>query len=288
MAVITLSWQLGCLGEQVAEEVARQLNYTIVGKKELYRMVAEHYARFFKGEEFDQTLDTALDTTEEEMQPALFDRLRHRHAAYANLLSSLIYEVASQNKAIIKGHGGQIVLTKQPHTLHVRLTGSFEYRASEIQKQRILSRAAAEELVAEDDFERMGLIRYLFQRETTNTNWYDLIIDVERLDVQAMADIIVGAVQSLESRYPTTQAHLKEMAARALGYRVKAIVKKRWPDMRGLEVVASAGGIVTLSGNVAGKKDQKAIEQRVRSLSGVQDVVNNMTVMIRPDIPDIV
>jgi cytidylate kinase len=283
MAVITLSWQLGCLGEQVAEEAARQLSYTTVGKKELYQMVAEQYAQFFKGVKFDEALDETLDTTEEEMQPALFDRLRHRHAAYVNLLSALIYEVASQDKAIIKGHGAQIVLTKQAHTLHVRLSGSFDYRVSEIQKQRILSRAAAEELVSEDDFERMGLIRYLFQRETTNLTWYDLMIDVERLDVQAMADIIVAAVQSLESRYPTTQAHLEEMAALALGNRVKTIVQKGWPKITGLEVVASTGGVVTLSGNVAVKNDKEAIEQRVRSLSGVQDVVNHMTVIIRPD-----
>lgn len=283
MAVITLSWQLGCLGEQVAEEIARQLNYKLVGKRELYQMIAEHYARFFKGSEFDERLDETFETTGEEMQPAVFVRLRRRHAAYANLLSSLIYEVASQDKAIIKGHGGQIVLTKQPHALHVRLTGSFDYRASEIQKQRIISRAAAEELVAEDDFERMGLIRYLFQRETTNINWYDLIISVERLDVHTMADIIVGAVQSLESRYPTTQAHLEDIAALALGSRVKTIIQKKWPNITGLEVIVGTGGIVTLSGNVTDKKDNEAIEQRVKSLSGVHDVVNKMTVMIRPD-----
>jgi cytidylate kinase len=283
MAVITLSWQLGCLGEQVAEEAARQLSYTIVGKRELYQMVAEQYAQFFKGVKFDETLDETLDTTEEEMQPALFDRLRHRHAAYVNLLSALIYEVASQDKAIIKGHGAQIVLTKQPHTLHVRLSGSFDYRVSEIQKQRILSRAATEELVSDDDLERMGLIRYLFQREATNIDWYDLIIDVERFDVQARADIIVAAVQSLESRYPTTQTHLEDMAALALRNRVKTIIQKGWPDMTNLEVVATTGGIVTISGNVAVKTAKEKIEQRVRSLPGVQDLVNHMTVIIRPD-----
>ncbi len=281
MAVITLSWQLGCFGEQVAKEAARQLSYTVVGKKELYRTIAEHYAQFFKGVKFDETLDETFETTGEEMQPALFDRLRRRHEAYANLLSSLIYEVAGRDRAIIKGHGGQIVLTKQPHTLHVRLTGSFDYRASEIQEQRILSRAAAEELVSADDFERMGLIRYLFQREVTNTNWYDLIIGAERLDVQAMADIIVGAALSLETRYPTTQAHLEKMTARALGNRVKTIVQKGWPKIAGLEVVASTGGIVTLSGNATVKKEKEHMEQRVRSLSGVQDVVNNMTVLRR-------
>jgi hypothetical protein len=38
---------------------------TTVGKKELYRMIAEHYAQFFKGVKFDETLDTTLGTTEE-------------------------------------------------------------------------------------------------------------------------------------------------------------------------------------------------------------------------------
>ncbi len=277
MAVITLSWQLGCFGEQVVEEAARQLSYKIVGKKELYRMVAEYYTQFLKGVKFDEALDETLDTTEEEIQPALFNRLRHKHATYINLLTSLIYDVASQDKTIIKGHGGQIVLAKQAHALHVRLRGNFDYRVSEIQKQRILGRAAAEELVSEDDFERMGLIRYFFQREATDVSWYDLIIDAERLDPQSMADIIAAAVRSLESRYPTTPAHLEEMAALALGFRVKTIVQKGWPNITGLEVVASAGGIVTLSGHVAVRIEKEDIEQRVRSLSGVQDVVNNIT-----------
>lgn len=275
MAIITLSRQLGCSGSQVAEDIAEQLGYQTVGKKEITDMIVKYT------DQYSQELKSQkkLERAEEEVQAGLFERLRHDHSSYVNLLTSLIYDIAGQDKTIIKGHGAQIVLSKQPHVFHVRLTGSFDFRVSRIENQRQLNREAAEQLVKKDDRDRMGLKRYLFHRDLTGPKWYDVVIDIEKIGVRDVVNMIVIATRSLEKGFPTTQTWLESMRARGLTNLVRAVVKKAMPDMTEVEVIASTNGIVTLYGNVAREKEKKSLEQRVRSLPKVQDVVNNIKVV---------
>lgn len=278
MAVITLSWQLGCLGEQVADQIASQLGYKIFGKAEIDNLIAKQNVTLSKGTGTDKLVRAAG----EEIQPEALERLRRSHATYVYLLTSQIYDIASQDAAIIKGHGAQIVLAKQPHVMRVRMTGSFEYRVAKIQAQRQLDKRSAEELVLKDDRERMGLIRYLFQDESSNKTWYDLMIDVEKFPLSGLTNMIASAAQSLETQSPTTEDERRGLHALALTNLIKAILHKEMPFLINTEVIASTGGIVTLYGNVASLKEKKEVEQRIRSLAQVQDVVNNINVGVSP------
>ena len=60
MAVITLSWQLGCLGDQIAQDVAASLEYHIIGKQELHNMLIranDHFSEDIGLDEFSQVVD---------------------------------------------------------------------------------------------------------------------------------------------------------------------------------------------------------------------------------------
>jgi hypothetical protein len=113
-------------------------------------------------------VDKSLKTAEEELEPGFFQQLYREHTAYTNLLMSLIYQAAGQDKAIIKGYGTQIILTHQPHVFCVRLKGSFDVRVFMIQKHHQLDRYTAEEMVKKEDRERMEFIQYIFKREVAN------------------------------------------------------------------------------------------------------------------------
>jgi osmotically-inducible protein OsmY len=62
-------------------------------------------------------------------------------------------------------------------------------------------------------------------------------------------------------------------------HRIKAIVQRKVRDIRDLEVVVDPGGIVTIFGNVTSENEKIFIEQRVRALPEVQDVVNKIKVI---------
>ncbi len=274
MAVITLSWQLGCLGDHVADEIANQLCYKVFGKQEIDDLVAKQNAEISKG----MGADNSEQAAGEKIQLKAFEQLRRNHTTYVHLLISQIYEIASQDKTIIKGHGAQTVLTGQPHILRVRMTGSLDYRVTKIQEQRKLDKTVARELVTRDDRERMGLVRYLFQRESVNMNWYDMIVDVEKFDVKTFADMIAGVARAWDDRFPMTEDERQGLGALALENRIRVILYKEMPYLIGAEIIVRAGGIVTLRGDVALQKEKEAVERRVRSVPKVQDVVNNVTV----------
>lgn len=275
MAIITLSWQLGCLGDLVADEAANQLGYKVFGKPEIDALLAQHDVQLSKGTGDDKFVQAAG----EEIQPEAFERLRRNHTTYVHLLTSSIYHIASQDQAVIKGHGAQIVLAHQAHVLRIRLTGSFDFRVSKAREQQHLSQSAAEELVRKDDRERMGLIRYLFQDDSSNQNWYDMRIDVEKFAVNGIAETIVSAARALEAHSPTTEDDRSGLGALALANLVKAVLHKEMPFLSNAEVIASTGGIVTIYGNVALLKEKDRVERRIRSLPKVSDVVNNIKVL---------
>ncbi len=275
MAVVTLSWQLGCLGDQIAEDAAQQLGYKVIGKKELHDMLVK------SPDQFSKELGTgeSLKTVEEEIQPDFFFRSPRRNSTYASFLTSLIYKAASQNNVIIKGLGAQFVLANQPHVLCVKLKGSFDVRVSILQKQKQLDRRTVEKLVTKDDRDRMGFAQYLFKQELTDIQYYDMIMDVGKLSQKMITEMIVSTTRSLEETRPLTEGAKKSLNTLAFGSQVEAIIQKKIPDITEPEVVVNTDGIVTVSGNVARENEKKVIEQHVKSLPEVQEVVNKIKVI---------
>lgn len=274
MAVITLSWQYGCLGDLVAEDVAHQLGYRIIDKKEINDMLIHTVGQ--RSEELKT--GKFLKTAEEEIEPGFFHRLHREHAAYMNMLISLIYQAASQDKVVIKGYGAQILLTQQFHVFCVRLKGSFDTRVSRIQQHHGLDRRSAEEMVKKEDRERMEFIQYIFKREVSNIEWYDMILDIKKVRLKTISALIVSAARAMEENHPITEAERKSLNTLGLEHRIKAIIQEKIPKIQQFEVAVSPGGIVTISGRGVSTDEKLFIEQRLRVLPEVRDVVNNMKV----------
>lgn len=274
MVVMALSWQLGCRGDYIAEDAANQLGYKIIGQQEFHEMLVN------TNDQFSQALGTGdfSKVVEKEIQPDFFFRSNSDYSVYSHLLRSLIYKAASQDNAIIKGFGSPLVLSSQPHVLCVRLKGSFDIRVSWIQQQRNLTRRSAEKLVAKDDRDRMGFVQYLFRRELTDIQAYDLVFDIGKVSQIAITEMIVKAIRALEEAHPMTEEDKACLETLAFESRVKAIIQKQIPNIPELNVSVSADRIVAISGNVARKDEKTAIEHQVNSLPGVRAVVNKIKV----------
>lgn len=274
MAVVTFSWQLGCLGDQVAEDLAAQVGYHIIGRQELHDLLIQDSNQFSKelgGDEFSKVVD-------EEIQPDFFFRMHRDSSAYSSLLISLIYRAASQDNVILKGFGAHLLLAQYPYVLCTRLQGQLGVRVEVIQKQHNLRYEAAKEIVIRDDRERMGFAQYLFSRELTDIQGYDIILDVGKIDQQAITRMLVNAVRSQEERHPLTAKDVNMFETLALGSQVKAFIQKTNSNIPGLHVEVSHGRIVTVAGNVVNQGEKHRIEQHITSLPEVEGVVNKMTV----------
>ena len=274
MAVVALSWQLGCRGDYIADDVANQLAYKIIGREEFHEVLVNTTDQFSK----DLGSGEFSKIVEGEIQPDFFFRAYSEYSTHSHLLMSLIYKAACQDNVIIKGFGSPLILSSQPHVLCVRLKGSFDIRVSSIQQQRNLTRKAAEKLVAKDDRDRMGFVQYLFRRELTDIQSYDMVFDIGKLSQKVIPEMIVRAARALEETRPITEEDKASLETFAFESQVKAVIQKQTPNIPELNVSVSSDGIVTISGNVARQHEKTIIEQQVKSLPEVRGTINNIKV----------
>ena len=115
--------------------------------------------------------------------------------AYARLVRHLI-PIAMEGRAIIVGRGAAVVCQDLKNCFHVRLVGSFEFRAHSMARRLDLPLAEAENLVRAQSKLREKFISKALQVDITASRWYDAIFNNERQSVESIAQACMGLVLS--------------------------------------------------------------------------------------------
>ena len=117
---------------------------------------------------------------------------------YLNLLTSVIEEYAAQNRAMIVGRGGQMILRGRPGVLHVQVIAKFETRVYNIiQREGVKWREAARRVRLADE-QRAGYMRRFYNVDWLDSGLYDLVLNTDQVPTEVMADILILAAQAVE------------------------------------------------------------------------------------------
>jgi cytidylate kinase len=165
MQVITISRQLGSLGQSIGRICARELGY-----------------RFVYREAINQA---ALRCGAPEMALAVIDDLglldvkpsRQARKAYQTAVAQVMRELAEDGRVVIVGRAGQVILHARADTLHVRIVAPVALRAERIAAARSISIEAAREQIAASDRARRDYLLYNYHARWNDPDWYDLIIN---------------------------------------------------------------------------------------------------------------
>jgi cytidylate kinase len=95
---------------------------------------------------------------------------------------------------VIRGRGSQFILKDYPETLHVLVVAPPEVRLKRVMEDLKLDQEAANQEIARFDNSRHQFIKRYFQAEMGDPEYYDLVINTERLSFEASASIIVDAL----------------------------------------------------------------------------------------------
>lgn len=270
MAIITISRQLGSGGNAIASTLAKSLGYNLIDKARIHEMVTD-YGRF----------KTELERVINEEKPRFLDRFFRSQEVYLDLLQCLIYEIASIGNVVIMGRGGYMILKDVPGVLRVKIISPQELRVKRVMADQGVSRETAEELITQNDRERTGFMRYLFDIDEADPNFYDLVISTERLSIPAVASLIAEAVKTLES-IPAVSGSIDILKRLALAKKVEVIVSDEASSSSYLTVQANPQGVITLEGIVRSEEEKQKVEEKALSIRGVTEVVNNLTVVEIP------
>jgi cytidylate kinase len=260
MALIALSSQLGAGGPEIGLALSQRLGYRYVDQE----LLQDAGLRYGLAEEKLSHLDDA--------KPSFFERFDTETRRHITVLQTTLLELAELDNAVLMRGGGQWLLRGVPHVLRVRLIAPFDYRVKQwIKRQAATTREtynqrAAAQLVRNDDNEKAGRMRYLYEVDLADPMLYEMVINAENLRCDAIVQMIEGLTKRPEMA--TTEAGRQMIASRALASRVQVELATH-PETRRYRITVEAqNGVVTLEGTTA---LDRAVEV-ARSVPGVRDV----------------
>lgn len=186
MAVITISRQMGSLGCQVADEVARCLSYKVVWRE----VINEAAIRAGVPEVALATIDE-LDLLG--LRPS-----KDAVQAYHRAVHEIMRELHAEGQVVIVGRAGQVILRGMENVLHVRIYAPLELRVQRTAEKHQISLETARMQVETSDQARMRYLKRHYRARWDDPDLYDLMLNTANLDVVSSALLICKALEKRE------------------------------------------------------------------------------------------
>lgn len=188
MKAITISRQLGSLGDEVAQAAAGRLGFRVVSR-DVINQAAQRAG----------TPEMALATIDDlgllGLKPS-----RQARLAYQAAVKDVIAELAAAGSVVIVGRAGQVILRDWPDVLHVKVIAPLHLRAARLAEDQHIPVQAALSQVQASDSARRSYLRRVYSVRWDDPELYDLIINTARLQAEQAACLICQALKNCESR----------------------------------------------------------------------------------------
>ena len=185
MSVITISREIGSEGVYVAQQLARTLNYRLIDKAMLEKILKQ-----FGFVQFAQDYEAAA---------SYWDRMDGTRLDMIATLNRVLQATASLGNMIMLGRGSFAVLGGYSDVLNVRLQAPFAVRVKRIMAERNLADLAkAEKIVKESDQARASFIQSWYGVRWDVASYYNLVLDTSIISRDTAVEWILCAREGVE------------------------------------------------------------------------------------------
>jgi cytidylate kinase len=258
MAVITISRGSFSGGKMLAECLADNLGYRCVDRDVIVEKAAAY------GVPQDE-LKNALDRP-----PTFWDRFRHTKYIYLTLIQAALAEEVQQGRAVYHGNAGHLLLRGVSHVLRARIIAPLSFRLAMVEERLKLGRSEALAYIEKMDQDRKKWTQYLYGVEWGDTSLYDVVLNLEVLDIQAGCHVIAEAAR--QPCFDETPQSRLAMSNLVLASRVRANLAVA-PQTSNLEVeVVARDGSVSIKGRLSSREQLRDVDAIVHKVPGVMAV----------------
>lgn len=176
---VTVSRQLGSSGNELAQQLAGQLDWQVYDR-EILSEIARH----------SPVREKILSRLDEHAAGHFNDYVRHLlvpedlgQAGFLQEMTRVIWALARQGKAVILGRGANWFLDAR-FGLRVRVVAPVEVRVARLVEQEGLEPERARRRVRAHDAEQQAFIRQAYARDIDDALGYDLVLNLERIDLE--------------------------------------------------------------------------------------------------------
>ncbi len=218
MPVITISRGAHSSGREVAEKLARKLQYGCISR-EIVLSASRHFSIP------EMTLIRAVHDA-----PSVFDRFSHGKQRYVAYVRQALVEAARNDNVVYHGLAGQYFLRGIPHVIKVRILADMDDRVAEEMRREHVSAEEARRALLKDDEARERWSQYIFGINASDPGLYDLVLNIRSVSIDEAVDIIAGTVNL--SCFQSTVESGKAMHRLHIAARLQAALMEDIPSIR--------------------------------------------------------
>lgn len=268
MPVIALTQGMGSLAQDIAEQLAAELNLATL-QHEVAERVAEkmHVSR-------------SLINRLRGGKAGALERLRADRHAMALYSAEEVLEAAARGNVVIRGWGATQLLRAVPHVPCIRIMRPFEQRVDWLMTQIDTDdRRVAEAEIQRSDQSNAHRMQQQFGVTWNEPGLFDMVLNTERLSVDTCVQMIKGLLARPE--FAETAGSHALLQGLALSARVRAALRAH-EATEGVDItIDCAGGQATLRGIVADADEKAAAVEVSAGVAGVRSVDDQLRVMAR-------
>ncbi len=203
VSFITISRQYGCAGFRIGDCLAAVLNglqqpesiggspWTVYDRKLVDRVCQDHKLKH-----------TLVETLDHQRKNPLGDYITGLFTGEPSSLkvfkkcAQTIFELAAAGHVILIGRAASMVTARLAGGLHVRITGSLDWRVKQVAAfEKIDQPAEARKYVLKQDEEREKFARDFLGHSVSEPEHYDLILNQEKLGVERIVKLMLRVIE---------------------------------------------------------------------------------------------
>lgn len=267
MSIITISRGSYSRGKDVAEKLAKRLNYECISRE----IILEASESFNIP---DVKLVRALHDA-----PTILERFTSGKERFISFFRATLLKYLQRDNIVYHGLASHLFLQQFPNVLKIRISANLEDRVREEMIRENISADEARMILVNDDSERRKWSHQVFGQDPWNPQLYDMILHLGNMSVDEAVEVIIHSVQ--QPCFRSTPERVRMLADEALAAQVEASLVKAFPSA----VVEAGNGIVYV--NVRGSHaNEKSIVEKVLKLSEKVEGVKEIKVYLIPFMVD--
>jgi len=257
MSVITISRGTYSRGKEIAEKVAKRLNYECIARETILEASKEFNIPEIK-------LAGAIHNS-----PSILDRYSYGKEKYVAYFQTAFLEHMKKDNIVYHGLAGHFFLKGVSHALKVRIIADLEDRVKLEMQRKGIPEKEAKEFLIHDDLEREKWSHALYGINTTDASLYDLVIHLRKITADDAVDIICRTVELVH--FKSTPQSRSAMDDLLLSAKVKSALVNMKPD---INVTSKSGNvdITTYASDLVGHELVRDLESMAKKIPEVKDV----------------
>lgn len=259
MSVITISRGSFSGGKSLAECLGASLGFRCLDRE----TVAERAAA--SGVAQEELLDALLKP------PSFLERFKHQRYQYLALFQAALAEEVRTGKVIYHGNAGHLLLKGASPVLKVRVIAPLEKRIAMLQDRLKMGRGEALNYIQKVDRDRKNWTQYLYGVDWENPALYDLVINLDALDIAAACEVVAAAARQ-QKCFAFEGECRREMEDLAIGSRVRANLAIHPPTSHLEFEVGCRLGRVSIRGKVASADELEEVKRVAGAVPGVREL----------------